>query len=107
MPRMRRSRSTGAPGATPVATPERASSSSRRLCRASPPATTASSWAFITTGAITCAQVSSRSRSSSENSRRSRVCTTSAPIVKRLLGPRTRSGAAISDAKRSSPVSGK
>jgi hypothetical protein len=90
-----------------AATPERASSSSRRLRRSSPLATTARSWAFITTGAITWAQVSRSSRSASENSRRSRVWTTSAPIVKRLSPPRTRRGAAISEAKRSSPVSGK
>ena len=66
--------------------------------------TSASSCAFITTGRdqlrAGLEQLDVRARRSGA---RSTVCTTSTPIVT----PRTISGAAISDRKRSSPVSGK
>jgi hypothetical protein len=80
-----------------------ASSAALRAASSSVSPTSDSRRALITTGAISCAQVWKVVTSCASNRRGSRVCTTSTPIVT----PRTINGAAISEEKRSSPVSGK
>ena len=80
-----------------------------RLLRSSLPARMESSCEFITTGATNCAQVSSSACSAAVKLRSSALCTTSTPMANSRSGPglATSSGAASSERKRSSPVSGK